>query len=56
MPLLVDTVAARERAIHKARPEEDAAGAMKFRAENVIDMIGCDDELRGMPPKCAGVV
>ena len=55
-PRLVDTVAARERGIHEARLEADAAESREFRAANAIDLLDIDDELRERPPKCACVV
>ena len=56
VPLLVDTAAARDRGIHEARLESDAAEAREFRASNVIDLLDIVDELRERPPKGACVV
>ena len=42
-PLLVDTGAARERWVHEARLETDAAELREFRDANVIDLLEIDD-------------
>ena len=56
VPLLVDTVAARERGIHGAIVEADAEEAREFRDANVTDLLESDDELGERPPNCACVV
>ena len=45
VPLLVDTIAARERAIQEASHAADAAEARAFREANAIGPLDSDDEL-----------